>query len=435
MKNDTPIRLLREASHNHKYRVVAGCDCVYCGTPVKAVNQGSAGDHVPPLAVLDANFGVAVGDMETVPCCSECNTLLGAIPLVTVAQRRAHVLAVRPLVGKTEAQIIAGAMYNANINEGFKRGEGQVDTPDVVAGQILDKLQLLGSFCDPACGDGSFVRMQIRRLVEAGVDNAWIEANVRGYDNDVEMAAEAVRRLRREFPSLDGKAIFKQQDIFTMKDHFTTIIMNPPWNLKTGGKTVERNTWRKFADAALKLAETVVVVAPMSARQAGKRVLVEAVRFEGVEHDGCAVVWSEDAAQDFSAFPKFDLHFLSQVVGGDAVMSEKGKRDIHSVELENWRGGAPYWATPRAAATYKVGEPKGLFRLNASGKHEFAWSKSLRPGNVAYGEQAEFERFCAYASSEAGVRDLRALADRANMGFINLNKATLNAAFSSRVTK
>jgi hypothetical protein len=209
----------------------------------------------------------------------------------------------------------------------------------------------------------------------------------------------------------------------------SVIIMNPPWNLKTGGKTVERNTWRKFADAALKLAETVVVVAPMSARQAGKRVLVEAVRFEGVEHDGCAVVWSEDAAQDFSAFPKFDVA-IDLFKDGKSIRSDDKKSATTTVAVHNWSG-ARFWATPSYAERCGVNEAKLMLRLKAAGNHDAEFGKGLRAMcYVVTGPDAK--AFHAYTETPEGLAALIELSGGKNGGFLNPKPAVLNAAFSAR---
>lgn len=450
MKNEMNIRQLREAAHQHKYEVVKGDSCTYCGTKVNAVGQGSAGDHVPPLAVIDANLGIPVGDMKIVPCCSECNTKLAAMNFATVDLRRSHIINSRPYLGKSEAQIIAQALYNANINEGFKRGEGQVDTPDVLAERILDKLPLLGSLCDPACGDGSFVRMQIKRLIAAGVERDWIEDNIRGYDIDVEMVGEAIRRLRNEFPGLNGKVIFKQKDIFEMKEHFNTIIMNPPFGIK--GEAKHKNLWKSFILRAMELSESVVCVAPIRIRgwafsdlmsterqKVGKgcvSVLLDEVKFAGVDAPCSVVQWTK-SADDVVVINNARAARNKNRVDGEFFLA-----DIVSDKLKD---GYPRWAradgkivgcNPTAYKSMFGSGNFGTVYLRNDHKHELCWGELPGKQSVVFvGEKAEWDKLCAFLNDKANAQFLLSIAVMHGKGMLGIALSTLNAAFSSRHQK
>lgn len=61
--------------------------CIYCGMPASSV------DHIPPQSMrmqLGAVELAAIHEQE-VPACRECNSALGARPLLTVTERRAYV--------------------------------------------------------------------------------------------------------------------------------------------------------------------------------------------------------------------------------------------------------------------------------------------------------------------------------------------------------
>ena len=60
--------------------------CTYCDEPADTL------DHVVPLSFSSVRRGGGGGDANgfpRVPCCRECNTLLGNRPLLTVEERRA----------------------------------------------------------------------------------------------------------------------------------------------------------------------------------------------------------------------------------------------------------------------------------------------------------------------------------------------------------
>lgn len=68
-----------------QHYIEEGYTCIYCGAP------GDTLDHSPPLSWLEP-FGIealrrAKIPLTTVPCCSECNGLLGDRKLLTVTDR------------------------------------------------------------------------------------------------------------------------------------------------------------------------------------------------------------------------------------------------------------------------------------------------------------------------------------------------------------
>lgn len=217
---------------------------------------------------------------------------------------------------------------------------------------------------------------------------------------------------------------------------FDVILMNPPWTLKQGGKVTEKSTWRKFADAALKLAETVVVVAPMTAKKCDKKILVSAVRFDGVDHDGCVVVWSEDQRKSVSCEEKFDLHFDVFFSGGSgSVRADANKAQNTVVPVENWTG-KRFWSTETYALRCGFYEEKLMMRFKKAGKHDARRAKGLLAMcTVVKGPAEEAQRFLDWANSETGIAVLVSLAGTNNGGFLNINAKTLNAAFSSRHQK
>lgn len=62
--------------------------CTYCGLP------SALYDHVPPLRWCEAQDRdtLDVTDLRRVPCCVECNTMLGGQVLPTLRQRRSYLL-------------------------------------------------------------------------------------------------------------------------------------------------------------------------------------------------------------------------------------------------------------------------------------------------------------------------------------------------------
>ena len=65
-----------------------GDSCRYCGV----VSCGY--DHIPPIAHIERLSDVTDIDQincRKVPCCKQCNLILGAVLLLTVPERRSHV--------------------------------------------------------------------------------------------------------------------------------------------------------------------------------------------------------------------------------------------------------------------------------------------------------------------------------------------------------
>lgn len=61
--------------------------CIYCGMPADSI------DHIPPRHMRDQLFGVGLVAMHEreVASCRECNSGLGARPLITIGERRAYI--------------------------------------------------------------------------------------------------------------------------------------------------------------------------------------------------------------------------------------------------------------------------------------------------------------------------------------------------------
>lgn len=86
MKNSERNRLYRTYNtlYNRHY-IEEGYVCIYCNSPAETL------DHVPPLAWIEP-FGLETLrksgiPLSTVPCCRECNGLLGDRKLLTVEDR------------------------------------------------------------------------------------------------------------------------------------------------------------------------------------------------------------------------------------------------------------------------------------------------------------------------------------------------------------
>ena len=64
--------------------------CIYCGIPSDSI------DHIPPRHMRDQLLGVGLVAMHErevleVASCRECNSALGARPLITITERRAYI--------------------------------------------------------------------------------------------------------------------------------------------------------------------------------------------------------------------------------------------------------------------------------------------------------------------------------------------------------
>ena len=88
MKNSKKDRKNDHALYHHLYErhyLEEGYVCMYCGEPADTL------DHIPPLSVmrlLDAERRRKDGIVcSLVPCCRECNLVLGGRHLLTVADR------------------------------------------------------------------------------------------------------------------------------------------------------------------------------------------------------------------------------------------------------------------------------------------------------------------------------------------------------------
>lgn len=82
----TSNRRLNHSRFHWKYeRVWSSERCYYCGQLAGTV------DHVPPLSVYSALPNRDEYQPKLVSCCSECNSLLGASPLLTLGRRRVYI--------------------------------------------------------------------------------------------------------------------------------------------------------------------------------------------------------------------------------------------------------------------------------------------------------------------------------------------------------
>lgn len=61
--------------------------CIYCGVPADSI------DHIPPRHMRDQLLGVGLVAMHEreVSSCRECNSALGARPLITITERRDYI--------------------------------------------------------------------------------------------------------------------------------------------------------------------------------------------------------------------------------------------------------------------------------------------------------------------------------------------------------
>jgi hypothetical protein len=86
MNNKERNRLYRTYNGLYsRHYIEEGYTCIYCACPAETL------DHVPPLSWVET-FGLEALrrsqiPLSTVPCCSECNRLLGARKLITVMDR------------------------------------------------------------------------------------------------------------------------------------------------------------------------------------------------------------------------------------------------------------------------------------------------------------------------------------------------------------
>lgn len=80
-----------ESTYNMRYREVPNLygRCFYCGEPSIGV------DHIPPLVIvskLGYDECVKLGaEFVLVPCCSECNSILGDLFLLNHIEREQHI--------------------------------------------------------------------------------------------------------------------------------------------------------------------------------------------------------------------------------------------------------------------------------------------------------------------------------------------------------
>lgn len=87
-------RMLSRRDVGSLYRRLEGVDlsaCFYCGDPRESL------DHCPPLSVACAldldKFRKNGGELVLVPCCSQCNSMLGSKKLGTPGERLAYLWA------------------------------------------------------------------------------------------------------------------------------------------------------------------------------------------------------------------------------------------------------------------------------------------------------------------------------------------------------
>ena len=91
MKSKERARLIR--AYHHLYERLyteEGFECFYCASPADTI------DHSPPLSWIEPYglkaFKEAEIPLATIPCCSECNTLLGDKKLFTAEDRLIYLL-------------------------------------------------------------------------------------------------------------------------------------------------------------------------------------------------------------------------------------------------------------------------------------------------------------------------------------------------------
>jgi hypothetical protein len=95
-KNSNKDRRLREKAFGHYYKKHPFCDldrCYYCGD---YLSENGVGDHVPPISWAFAlGYSYMVENESApfliVPCCKDCNVILGNKKYFTLRQRKSYI--------------------------------------------------------------------------------------------------------------------------------------------------------------------------------------------------------------------------------------------------------------------------------------------------------------------------------------------------------
>ena len=84
---DAPSKEVMGQSYSSESESVYLTPCIYCGMPANSV------DHIPPRKMRHqfSCVGLVAMNEQEVRSCRECNSALGARPLLTVTERRAYV--------------------------------------------------------------------------------------------------------------------------------------------------------------------------------------------------------------------------------------------------------------------------------------------------------------------------------------------------------
>jgi predicted RNA methylase len=303
----------------------------------------------------------------------------------------------------------------------LKRENGFVITPRDIANAVVKHIPLHETVLDPCCGTGTVILARIAQLMGAGYPVEHIEKSVRGYDIEAGAVKYSISNLKTEYPQINGKVIFMQKDIFELEGkHFNTSITNPPWCLKNQDGSMKIQTWVRFANKALELADTVIVIGPKGTRTKEHPVILDDIRFEGVDCTAQAIIWSELVTRDLSHLPKFDIRFddvrsCSKNTKGAPVKSWSGTDTFCSRKLYDTVSAAEYWAS---------------FLFKANGEHKIRSGLDIVGDcHVVYGKQVEVERFIEFIRSDTGLATVKDLTGGNNKGFLNINNATLREAF------
>lgn len=82
MKNARSSKPNRTKVFEHLYTTIVGDMCIYCGDPKEEI------DHCPPIQWVKILGPDQFDNFYKVPCCLECNRVLGAKDLFKVTERQ-----------------------------------------------------------------------------------------------------------------------------------------------------------------------------------------------------------------------------------------------------------------------------------------------------------------------------------------------------------
>jgi hypothetical protein len=456
MKNELNVRQLREASYRHLYTTVAGASCFCCETDVKPVGKGSAGHHLPSLFSIEQNAGQPIGDMKEYPCCGDCNSLLGTLPLYTKAEARAYVRHQRRTRGlyvpDDEVASEAAARITEAANANHSRAIGQTRTDYAIAHTVIEAAFPDGvkdkTFLFPECGEvPSFACVVVDKKLAEGAIISDIEKEILLVDSDGNVAFSARLFMQktygfsgavvREFDPTEGDVVLNRK--------VSAVVMNPPWS--ENGEKKRYNVWKDFAESCkqfVSVGGVMVVVAPIRIKKwdfGGEgeiSVVADGLQFGNVRMPACAVEWKNSRAVCESPSVllaknnavRFDLEF-EIFTGRPSFVGKKGYIEIAREGKSSIACSNRIWSK-MAVSTLNY----GTMILSPEGRHKFTHG-ALPDGQCFFvrGEKSEFDRFAKFSCTQEGMSLLIALADVYSDAMLGVPDYLLNAAFSSRHQK